>query len=126
MFNNYSLSSDCKTDFNPEKNSTEKAFSLNKDLPISNINPTLNIPTSTFYANSVIVYKNDNKILSINAGKVAMKNLKILDVRKRLIYDKSNIIATTIALNDLKAEQEVLFKKITSDDNKVETKKVVF
>ena len=64
--------------------------------------------------------------MNINAGKVMMKNLKIYDVRRRLIYDKSNIIATTIALNDLKAEQEVFFKKITSDNNKVETKKVVF
>ena len=64
--------------------------------------------------------------MNINAGKVMMKNLKIYDVRRRLIYDKSNIIATTIALNDLKAEQEVFFKEITSDNNKVETKKVVF
>jgi hypothetical protein len=65
-------------------------------------------------------------VLNINAGKVVMKNVKIYDVRGRLIYEKSNINTTTTALKDLKAEQEVLLVKITSDDNKVVTKKVVF
>jgi hypothetical protein len=90
------------------------------------INSTLNIATPTFDANSVIVYKDDNKVLNINAGKVVMKNVKIYDVRGRLVYEKSNINSTTTALKDLKAEQEVLLVKITSDDNKVVTKKVVF
>jgi hypothetical protein len=90
------------------------------------INSTLNISTPTFDANSVIVYKDDNKVLNINAGKVVMKNVKIYDVRGRLVYEKSNINSTTTALKDLKAEQEVLLVKITSDDNKVVTKKVVF
>jgi hypothetical protein len=90
------------------------------------INSTLNISTPTFDANSVIVYKDDNKVLNINAGKVVMKNVKIYDVRGRFVYEKSNINSTTKALKDLKAEQEVLLVKITSDDNKVVTKKVVF
>ena len=89
-------------------------------------NSTLNISTPTFDANSVVVYKDDNSVLNINAGKVVMENVKIYDVRGRLIYEKSNINTTTTALNDLKAEQQVLLVKITSDDNKVVTKKVVF
>ena len=89
-------------------------------------NSTLNISTPTFDANSVVVYKDDNSVLNINAGKVVMKNVKIYDVRGRLVYEKSNINSTTTALKDLKAEQEVLLVKITSDDNKVVTKKVVF
>jgi hypothetical protein len=55
-----------------------------------------------------------------------MKNVKIYDVRGRLVYEKSNINTTTATLNDLKAEQSVLLVKITSDDNKVVTKKMVF
>jgi hypothetical protein len=89
-------------------------------------NSTLNISTPTFDANSVIVYKDDNKVVNINAGKVVMKNVKIYDVRGRLVYEKSNINTTTATLNDLKAEQSVLLVKITSDDNKVVTKKMVF
>ncbi|MDI1315853.1 T9SS sorting signal type C domain-containing protein [Flavobacterium sp.] len=99
---------------------------FNNRFDVVYTNSTLNISTPTFDANSVVVYKNDNKVLSINAGKVVMKNVKIYDVRGRLIYEKSNINTTTTALTDLKAEQEVLLVKITSDDNKVVTKKVVF
>jgi len=55
-----------------------------------------------------------------------MKNVKIYDVRGRLIYEQSNIKSTTTALNYLKAAQQVLLVKITSEDNKVVTKKVVF
>jgi hypothetical protein len=47
-------------------------------------------------------------------------------VRGRLVYEKSNINTTTTTLNDLKAEQGVLLVKITSEDNKVVTKKMVF
>jgi hypothetical protein len=65
-------------------------------------------------------------IIFISVGKVAKKHFKIYDVRGRLVYEKSNINTTTTALKDLKAEQEVLLVKITSDDNKVVTKKVVF
>ena len=87
---------------------------------------TLNISTPTFDANSVIVYKNDNKVLNINSGKVVMNNVKIYDARGRLIYEQSNVNSTTAVLNDLKAEQEVLLVKITSEDNKVVTKKLVY
>jgi hypothetical protein len=105
---------------------TSDQGTFNNRFEVVYINSTLNISTPTFDANSVIVYKDDNKVLNINAGKVVMKNVKIYDVRGRLVYEKSNINSTTTALKDLKAEQEVLLVKITSDDNKVVTKKVVF
>jgi hypothetical protein len=105
---------------------TSDQGTFNNRFEVVYINSTLNISTPTFDANSVIVYKDDNKVLNINAGKVVMKNVKIYDVRGRLVYEKSNINTTTTALKDLKAEQEVLLVKITSDDNKVVTKKVVF
>lgn len=88
-------------------------------------NATLNIPTPIFDANSVIVYKKDNNVLNIDASQVVMKNVKIYNVRGRLVYEQSNINTTTTALNNLKAEQEVLLVKITSEDDKVVTKKVV-
>ena len=105
---------------------TSDQGTFNSRFDVIYTNSTLNIPTPTFDANSVIVYKNDSKVLNINAGKVVMKNVKIYDVRGRMIYEKSNINTTATTLNDLKAEQEVLLVKITSDDNKVVTKKVVF
>jgi hypothetical protein len=87
---------------------------------------TLNISTPTFDAKLVIVYKDDNKVLNISAGKVVIKNVKIYDLRGRLIYEQPNINTTTTALNDLKAEHQVLLVKITSEDNKLVTKKVVY
>jgi hypothetical protein len=105
---------------------TSEQGTFNNRFDVVYVNVTLGIPTPTFDANSVIVYKNESKVLNINAGKVVMKNVKIYDVRGRLIYEKSNINTTSTALGDLRAEQEVLLVKITSDDNKVVTKKIVF
>ena len=89
-------------------------------------NAALTISTPTFDVNSVVVYKNDDKILGINAGKVIINNVKIYDVRGRLIGEESNINASTVVLNNLKTYHEVLLVKITSVDNQVVTKKVVY
>ena len=105
---------------------TSDQGTFNNRFEVVYINSTLNISTPTFDANSVIVYKDDNKVLNINAGKVVMKNVKIYDVRGRLVYEQSNINSTATTLQNLKAEQGVLLVKITSEDNKVVTKKMVF
>lgn len=89
-------------------------------------NAALSNATPTFDANSVVVYKNDDKILGINAGKVIMSNVKIYDVRGRLIVEESNINASAVFLNNIKTNHEVLLVKITSVDNQVITKKVVY
>jgi hypothetical protein len=56
-----------------------------------------------------------------------MQNVKIDDVRGRLLHEQSNSNnANTTALYNLKSEQGVLLVKITSNDNKVVIKKVVY
>jgi hypothetical protein len=52
--------------------------------------------------------------------------VKIYDVRGRLIGEEYNINASTVILNTIKAKDEVLLVKITSVDNQVVTKKVVY
>jgi hypothetical protein len=89
-------------------------------------NATLNVSTPTFDANSVVVYKSSYKALGINAGNLIINNVKIYDVRGRLIGEDSNINASTVILNTIKAKDEVLLVKITSVDNQVVTKKVVY
>src|SRR5690606_1890209 len=84
---------------------------------------TLGVESPTFDANSVVVYKQDN-VLQINSGAVVMNNVKVFDIRGRLIYEKDAINANTTSLTDLKAEQQVLLVQITSDDNKMVTRKV--
>ena len=81
--------------------------------------------TPKFDTNSVVIFKQNN-VLNINAGKVTMKAVKVFDIRGRLVFEQSNINATTTSLTNLKAEQQVLLVQITADDNSVVTKKVVY
>ncbi|MGK4567490.1 T9SS sorting signal type C domain-containing protein [Flavobacterium sp. 3HN19-14] len=86
---------------------------------------TLGIENPAFDANSVVVYKN-NDVLHINSGSMTMSGVKVFDIRGRLIFEQSGINANTAALTNLRAAQEVLLVQITSADNKVVTKKVVY
>ena len=79
----------------------------------------------TFDAESVVVYKQE-QVLHVNSGTTVMAKVRVFDVRGRLIFEKNNINATAVKLTDLKAEQQVLLVQITSDDNRIVTKKVVF
>ncbi|MDI1256472.1 MAG: GEVED domain-containing protein [Flavobacterium sp.] len=86
---------------------------------------TLNVQDPTFNANNVVIFKNDN-VLNINSGGITMSGVKVFDIRGRLIFEQSDINANTAALTNLRAEQEVLLVQITSTDNRVVTKKVVY
>ena len=79
----------------------------------------------TFDSESVVVYKQD-QVLNVNSGATVMAKVRVFDVRGRLIFEKNNINATAVKLTDLKAEQQVLMVQITSDDNRIVTKKVVY
>ena len=88
-------------------------------------NSTLDTQNPTLNENSVVVYKK-NDILSINAVNIIIKNIKIFDVRGRLIYYKNNVNAKSIDINDLGIAKEVLIVKIILDDDKVVAKKVLY
>jgi hypothetical protein len=75
--------------------------------------------------NSIVVYK-ENGILKVHSGTAVMDNIKLFDMRGRLIYEKTAIGANTTELKDLRAEQQVLLIQITSEENKTVTKKVVY
>ncbi len=79
----------------------------------------------TFDANSVVVYKQEQE-LNINSGSTVMAKVRVFDVRGRLLLEKNNINATAVKLTDLKAAQQVVLVQITSDDNRIVTKKVVY
>jgi hypothetical protein len=86
--------------------------------PLSTQNPTFN-------DNSVVIYK-QNEVLNVNSGSINMKEIKIFDIRGRLLYEKFAIEATSLAIKDLTAEQQVLIVQITSEDGKRVTKKIVY
>ncbi len=85
---------------------------------------TLKIDAPAFNENSVRVYKN-NGTLYVNSGTVAINNIKVFDIQGRLIAEQKNVKATTAAIKDLKATNQVLIVKITGEDANVVSKKVV-
>ncbi len=84
---------------------------------------TLATTNPLFSENNVIVYKQEENVV-INTGKVDMDNVKIFDIRGRLLIEKSNINTSNIKLNTGTTNQ-VLIVKITSKTNEVVTKKII-
>lgn len=97
---------------------------FNDRLQLQYVNTTLGIPG--FDVNTVVIYKDDNEVLTINAGTIEMENVKIFDVRGRLVYTKEAISSNVAKLGDLKAEHQVLLVQITSTDGRIVTKKAAY
>jgi hypothetical protein len=85
---------------------------------------TLGTNNAIFNDNSVTVYKNKGT-LYVNSGSITINNIKVFDIQGRLIAEQKNLKANTATIKDFKATQQVLIVKITSQDNKVVSKKVV-
>ncbi|OYQ47430.1 T9SS sorting signal type C domain-containing protein [Flavobacterium aurantiibacter] len=82
----------------------------------------LGVDNPSLDANNVVVYKKD-EMVHINAGSAVMDNVKVFDIRGRLILEVNDINASTTVLNTLRAEQQVLLIQITTTDKSVVTKK---
>ena len=74
---------------------------------------------------AVIVFAKDKNI-HINSGSEIIKDVVVYDLQGRIITTKTNINATQIVLQNLKAQTQVLLVKVTSTEGKITTKKVVF
>ncbi|PWA03872.1 beta strand repeat-containing protein, partial [Flavobacterium psychrotolerans] len=83
----------------------------------------LAVNQSIFNENNVIAYKQNQDIV-INTGKTMMSNVKVYDIRGRLLLSKDNINATQTKLF-VGTTQEVLIVKIGSDEAGTVTKKVI-
>ena len=85
---------------------------------------SLNINNLTFDENSISVYK-QNGVLNINAGKIIMKNVKVFDLAGKLILEQKAVNATSTTLKNLATGKQAVLIQITSDENKVVTKKAI-
>jgi hypothetical protein len=85
---------------------------------------TLKVDAPAFNDNSVAVYKNKGT-LYVNSGAIAIANIKVYDIQGRLIAEQKNVKANAATINNLKVTNQVLVVQVTSEDNKVVTKKVV-
>jgi len=84
---------------------------------------TLGTNTPVFDENSIVVFKNNGNIY-IKSNGTPINNVKLFDVRGRLIAEKSKINSNETSIEIARFANEVLIVKITSDDNKVVNKKV--
>jgi hypothetical protein len=88
-------------------------------------NQTLVNYNPVFDENSVVVYKNQNG-LHINTGSINIKNVKIFDIRGRLIADKTQIGNNQTVFTNLPTTQQVLLIKIEGENGRVVTKKLIY
>ncbi|MGV3697502.1 fibronectin type III domain-containing protein [Flavobacterium sp.] len=77
-----------------------------------------------FNDNSIVIYKNADNRFVINTGKFEMDNVKVFDIRGRLIIDVKDINASQ-TLIDAGNVNEVLLVQITTVDGFKITKKVI-
>lgn len=86
-------------------------------------NSLLSSSESIWNENAIVIYK-PNDLIVVNSGTVNMKNIKVFDVRGRIIVEKNNVnsLETRIDVGDT---NQVLLFEITSEDGKVVTKKYV-
>lgn len=75
--------------------------------------------------NSIVIYKNDNK-LHIDSGVAVMKDIRIFDIRGRLVYEKTGVNATTAEVTGLSVQEEMLIVQVTTVDNAKVSKKVIY
>jgi uncharacterized repeat protein (TIGR02543 family) len=104
---------------------TSASGAFNNRFEIVYTSSPLGTHNPTFDADSVVVYKQE-QVLNVNSGTTVMSKVRVFDVRGRLLFEKNNINATAVKLTDLKAAQQVVLVQITSDDNLIVTKKVVY
>ncbi|MGK4568291.1 T9SS sorting signal type C domain-containing protein [Flavobacterium sp. 3HN19-14] len=88
-------------------------------------NTSLGIETPEWNPDKITVYK-ENGILNINSGNTIMNDIKIYDVRGRLLFENNAVNASATKVNALKAEQQVLILKITGNNGNAVSKKVVY
>ncbi|HLN96356.1 MAG TPA: T9SS sorting signal type C domain-containing protein, partial [Flavobacterium sp.] len=101
-----------------------EAGDFNDRLQLQYVNTTLSAPD--FNANTVVIYKNQDNVLTLASGAIEIQSVKIYDIRGRLVYTKAGIGSNVAQLGDLKAEAQVLLVQIMSTDGRVVTRKVVY
>lgn len=106
-------------------NFTTEIGTFDDRFEVQFVNGTLSLDNPADASNAVIVYKN-NETIFINSGVMLMKEVKIVDMRGRLVAQKNNINATDVNFSHLNAAQQVLLVQITIEDGELVTKRVVY
>ena len=87
-------------------------------------NETLSIPSVSLQ--NIIVIKNQNTIDISASPTISLKEVKVFDMRGRLITTLENINASTAKVTNLNIANQVILIQITDVEGKSVTKKIVY
>jgi hypothetical protein len=74
--------------------------------------------------NQVSVY--ENKVLTVESGKLKIKNIQVFDILGKQLLNKNDINSKTYQLNNLNKTNSLMIVKVTLEDNSEETRKVIY
>ncbi|MGQ7944655.1 T9SS sorting signal type C domain-containing protein [Flavobacterium sp. WC2509] len=100
----------------------DKAFNYSTNLVIAS-SAALKVDSQSFNENKVIVYKKDG-VLNVNSTGSNINNIKVYDIQGKLLAEQKNLNSNTVVIKNLKATNQILIVKITSEDNLEVIKKV--
>ena len=86
---------------------------------------TLDVNNPDANANKVVVYK-QNDVVYINTTSLIMQKVELYDVSGRLMQEIKDINESTVNFSNLSLANQVLLVKITTVDNQVISKKIVY
>ncbi|HRE78345.1 MAG TPA: fibronectin type III domain-containing protein [Flavobacterium sp.] len=86
---------------------------------------TLSISNPADASNAIVVYKN-NETIFINSSNLTMSDVKLFDIRGRLITAKQDILASDVSFDNLNVANQLILVQITTTDGAVVTRKVAY
>ncbi len=98
---------------------------FNERFAIVYQNSSLGTNTTGLSAEMIVAFKENNNIKILTSNTI-MQTVRLFDMRGRLICIKENINASSVTIENLKAEQQVLIIQITDEDNRTVSKKLLF
>jgi uncharacterized delta-60 repeat protein len=88
-------------------------------------NSVLNVKDNVFEDNTIFVFKN-NTTLHIEALSTTIKSVKIFDITGRMLLEKDNINASTIAIENLNSSKQILIVQVKDSNNLLVSKKIIY
>ncbi len=102
------------------------AGTFNSRFEVLYINTLLGVDYPVAAANAIVVYKQQDNTLVINAGKLDMAEVSLYDISGRLLYNKKNVAGSQLAIDRLPIAQQVVIVQVTTSQNLKFSKKIIY
>ncbi|RAR46262.1 GEVED domain-containing protein [Flavobacterium lacus] len=106
-------------------NFTTEVGTFDDRFEVQFVDETLSLNNPIEASNAIVVYKN-NATIFVNSGSLAMKDVRLFDVRGRLITEKTGINGTEVNFANLNVANQLILVQITTLEGSVVTKKVAY